>query len=68
MGRKQFRMKMVKWIINKMKMMNFTIKKEILSMKILKSKGKIHILKTTNIKIQNIPKKINNIHNKTMKF
>jgi hypothetical protein len=51
MGRKQFRMKMVKWIINKMKMMNFTIKKEILSMKILKSKGKIHILKTTNIKI-----------------
>ena len=51
MGRKQFKMKMARLIINKMKKMNFIIKKEILSMKILKSKGRIHILKKINIKI-----------------
>lgn len=50
-GRKQTKMKMAKSIINKMKTRICIIKKEMLLMKILKSKGKTHILKKINIKI-----------------
>ena len=49
--RKLFKLKTVKLIINKMKMRNFIIKKEILLMKILKSKERIHILKIISIQI-----------------
>ena len=68
MDRKLFKLKKVKQIINKIKMRNFIIKKEILLMKILKIKVKIHILKISSIQIQNIQKKINNIYDKIMKF
>jgi len=47
--KKLFKLKMVELIINKMKMRNFIIKKEILLMKILKSKERIHILKIISI-------------------
>jgi hypothetical protein len=49
--RKLFKLKTVKLIINKMKMRNYIIKKEILLMKILKSKERIHILKIISIQI-----------------
>lgn len=47
--KKLFKLKMFELIINKMKMRNFIIKKEILLMKILKSKERIHILKIISI-------------------
>jgi len=47
--KKLFKLKTVELIINKMKMRNFIIKKEILLMKILKSKERIHILKIISI-------------------
>jgi len=49
--KKLFKLKTVELIINKMKMRNFIIKKEILLMKILKSKERIHILKIISIQI-----------------